>query len=75
MVVVSSVSIIMRVSVLSFDVFLNLYQTQMKPGVISSRCFPRVFAYRYLKRAFCHSFNYIVIFIYINIYYNLMAIN
>ena len=60
MVVVSNVSI-MRVSVLSFDLFLNL------PGVISSRCFPWVFTYRYLKRAFGHSFNYIVIFIYIYI--------
>ena len=59
MVVVSNVSI-MRVSVLSFDVFLNLL------GVIT---------YRYLKTAFGHSFYYIVIFIYTYIYYNLMAIN
>ena len=50
----------MRVSVLSFDVFLNLL------GVITCR---------YLKRAFGHSFYYIVIFIYTYIYYNLMAIN
>ena len=59
MVVVSNVSI-MRVSVLSFDVFLNLL------GVITCR---------YLKRAFGHSFYYIVIFIYTYIYYNLMTIN